>query len=294
MGRVVGSQGPLVMTPIHRFRHEAMATEFEVVIADPEITPARARQAAAAVFGEVDRLEQELSRFKPSSEIWRLSLLKAGESTSVDFATWDCLSLAKAVHAETGGAFDVTLGPLMKMWRNPDGSPRMPFEGEVEAAQHRLGMDKFTLDPDGLRVIVHANDIIFDLGAIGKGYALDQCLRVLEEEEVTCALINAGESTIVGIGAPPEEDGWPVELHLEEPRTIFLKGDALSCSGFAVQGNHLMNPRTLQPVEVKARRSYVQAPTAAMSDALSTALMIMSAEEVAALCQRHPQVKAWS
>jgi thiamine biosynthesis lipoprotein len=282
------------MSPIHRFCHEAMATEFEVVIADPAVTAAKARQAAAAVFAEVDRLELELSRFKPSSEVWRISLLKAGQSTALDFASWDCLSLAKAVHAETGGAFDVTLGPLMKMWRNSDGTPRIPFEGEVEAVQHRLGMDKFTLDPDGLRITVHASDIIFDLGAVGKGYALDQALRVLEEEEITCALINAGESTIVGIGAPPEESGWPVELHLEEPQMIHLTGDALSCSGFAVQGNHIMDPRTLRPIEVKARRSYVQAPTAAMSDALSTAFMVMSTEEVAAFCQRHPQITAWS
>ena len=280
------------MTGIHRFRHEAMATEFEVVIAMPEISPARARQAAAAVFGEVDRLEQELSRFRPTSEIWRISLLKKGESTGLDFAAWDCLSLAKAVHSETFGAFDVTMGPLMKVWRNPDGSPRQPVEGELDQIKRRVGMDKFSLDPDGLRITVHADEIIFDLGAVGKGYALDQAVRILEEEEVTCALVNAGESTLVAMGDAPDEEGWPVEMHLEESEMLQLKGDALSCSGFAVQGNHILDPRTLAPVLVHGRRSYVLAPTAAMSDALSTAFMVMTDEEVKAFCLKHPQVTA--
>lgn len=280
------------MTTIHRFCHQAMATEFEVVIAQPDITPGRARQAAAAVFNEVDRLEQELSRFRPTSEMWRISLLRKGESTGLDFAAWDCLSLAKAVHAETAGAFDVTMGPLMKLWRNPDGSPRVLMDGEIEQVRGRIGMDKFSLDPEGLRIVVYADEIIFDLGAVGKGYALDQAVRILEEEEVTCALVNAGESTIVGIGSPPDEEGWPVELHLEEFRMVNLKGDSLSCSGFAVQGNHIMNPRTLAPVAMKGERSYVLAPTAAMSDALSTAFMVMSDEEVKDFCQRHPQVSA--
>lgn len=280
------------MIEIHRFRHEAMATEFEVVIAMPGISPGKARQAAAAVFGEVDRLEQELSRFRSSSEMWRLSFLKKGESTGLDFAAWDCLSLAKAVHEETFGAFDVTMGPLMKVWRNQDGSPRQPVEGELEQVQRRIGMDKFSLDPEGLRIIVHADEIVFDLGAVGKGYALDQAVRILEEEEITCALMNAGESTLVAIGSPPDEEGWPVELHLEEPQLIHLHGDALSCSGFAVQGNHIMDPRTLTPVAVDGRRSYVLAPTAAMSDALSTAFIVMTDDEVKAFCQRHPMVKA--
>ena len=87
------------MTEAHVFRHEAMNTEWEFVVAQEDVSEARARSVARCVFDEVDRLEEELSRFKPTSDIWRLSMLKAGESTVVDFATWDCLSLAKAVHA---------------------------------------------------------------------------------------------------------------------------------------------------------------------------------------------------
>lgn len=282
------------MNEVQVFRHEAMATEWEVVIAQAGVTPQRARAAAAAVFAEVDRLEGELSRFRPTSDLWRLSLAQPGEAVVVDFAALDCLSLAKAVHAETGGAFDVTLGPLMRLWRNKDGSERVPRAEEITAARARVGMDKFDIDPDGQRVVMHVTGMVLDFGALGKGYALDQAVRVLEEHEIACALLNAGESTLLGIGHAPETDrGWPIDLHLEPPQTVCLAGDALSCSGFAVQGAHIMDPRTLAPVPVESKRSYVQAPTAALSDALSTAFMVMDEEAVAAFLKRHAQVSAF-
>ncbi len=280
------------MIEAHRFAHEAMNTEFEVIIAQDGISEAEARHAAFMMFQEIDRLEEELSRFRPSSELWRLSLLKAGESTSVDLATWDCLSLAKAVHAETNGAFDITIGPLMKLWRNPDGTARTPGDEEIAAIRQKVGDHLYDLDPDGQRVTVHTDGLVLDLGALGKGYALDQAVRVLNDCGVHTALLNAGESTIVGLGSPPGMEGWPVDLHFEETRELPLRDAALSCSGFAVQGNHIMNPRTGRPLPASQHRSYVLAPTAALSDALSTAFMVMEPEEVAALCEKYPGVEA--
>lgn len=274
------------------FRHEAMNTEWELVVVPDDGREALARSAARAVFDEVDRLEEELSRFKSTSDIWRLSMLKADESTTVNFATWDCLSLAKAVHAETNGAFDVTLGPMMRLWRHSDGSQRVPFPEEVANARQRVGMHLFDLVEDGMRFVAHAADLRLDLGALGKGYALDQAVRVLEEQGISSAFLSAGESSLVTIGSAPDDvEGWPVDLHLDPPQTLRLQGDALSCSGFAVQGAHIMDPRRFEPLPVSPRRSYVLAPTAALSDALSTAFMVMSDEEVRAFCARHAQVK---
>ena len=279
------------MIEAHRFTHQAMNTEFEVIIAQPGMSATSAQSAARAMFLEIDRLEEELSRFRPTSEIWRLSLLKAGESIVVDYATWDCLSLAKAVHQETNGAFDITIGPLMKLWRNKDGSPRLPVPEEVAATRQRVGSHLFSMDEASQRVTVHTDGLVFDLGAVGKGYALDQAVRVLNDWDVQTALLNAGESTILGVGIPPDIEGWPVDLHLAEPRTIMLHDGALSCSGFAVQGNHIMNPRTGEPVPMQNTRSYVLAPTAALSDALSTAFMILEPEEIKALCDKYPGVE---
>ncbi len=275
-----------------RFRHEAMATVFEITIAQPDVDESYAGSVADAVFAEVDRLEEELSRFKSTSDIYRISLLKSGESATVGMAAWDCLMLAKTVHAETGGAFDVTVGPLMNLWRNQDGSPRQPDEDEIAWARENVGTQRFDLQPDGLRVIAHADDIIYDLGAVGKGYALDQAVEILEDWSVRHALLNAGDSTILGLGAPEGDPGWIVTLGGDQARTVCLRDRAISSSGFAVKGAHIMNPRTMRPVPVREGRTFVVAPTAALSDALSTSFMIMTPEEIKALCANFPGVEA--
>jgi FAD:protein FMN transferase len=282
------------LTSIHTFGYAAMATEFEVVIAQPDITAEAARSAADAIFAEIARLEEELSRFRPMSEIWRISSLRSGQTAVIDMATWDCLSLAKAVFNETAGAFDITVGPLMQLWRNPDSSQRTPSEEELHSARQRIGSHLYELDEQAMSVTVHADKLVFDLGGIGKGYALDQAVRIFDEHDIHHALISAGESTILALGSAPGYEGWPVTLHTVEPRDILLSEQALSCSGFAVKGSHIMNPRTCQPLAVSNVRSYVLAPTAALSDALSTSFMVMSEDEVKSLCARFPEIKVLS
>lgn len=280
------------MTEHFRFRHEAMATLFELTIAQPDMDKAYAASAADAVFAEIDRLEEELSRFRATSDIWRISQLRTGESATVGLAAWDCLSLSKAVHAETGGAFDITIGPLMNLWRNEDGSPRQPDEEDLAWARDHVGSQLFDLDPGGLRVIVKADNIVFDLGAVGKGYALDQCVGILDDWSVSNALLNAGDSSILGIGAPPGDPGWIVTLGGDQEKVVRLRDRAISSSGFAVKGAHIMDPRSFRPVSIRETRTHASAPTAAMSDALSTAFMIMDQAEIDALCRKHPEVEA--
>lgn len=279
------------MRTFQRFSHEAMATEFQIVFADPDMEPERAQGISQLVFAEISRMEEELSRFKPTSDVWRINGLRAGESVNVDFATLDCLMLAKAVHAETAGAFDATVGAMMQIWKNQDGSARQPSDEEIAMAKSRVGMHLIEVDESEMRVKVNADFLQLDFGAVGKGYALDQAVRLLEEHEVTGALLNAGESTLLAVGEPPEGDGWPVIIHLAEPRRMPLRDAALSCSGFEVKGGHLMDPRTGRPVPLKDHRSYVKAPTAALSDALSTAFMLMSEDEIRSLCARYEGVE---
>ncbi len=272
----------------HAFHFDAMATRFTVVISPADADAAYAGQAANAVRMEVERLEEELSRFKPGSEIWRLSLLQSGQSARVGLAAWDCLALAKSLHQETGGAFDITVGPLMRLWRQDDGSLRQPHADEVEQARQITGSHLFELDEEDLSVTVRAHPMVFDLGGIGKGYALDQAVQVLNEWGLHNALLNAGDSTVLTLGAPPGEDAWQVQAGED---MFALSDRALSGTGFAEQGQHIMDPRTLQPVPVQNRR-YALAPTAALADALSTAFMVMTDDEVHALCVRYPEVSA--
>jgi thiamine biosynthesis lipoprotein len=277
--------------PRHAFHFIAMATTFTVTIAQEDIDETYASQAANAVRMEVERLEEELSRFKPSSEIWRLSLLKPGQRSRVTLATWDCLALAKAMHEETHGAFDITVGPLMRLWRLPDGSARQPLPGEIEALREQTGSHLFDLHEEDLSITVHAADMVFDLGALGKGYALDQAVNVLNDWSIHRALLNAGDSTLLALDPPPSQPGWLLHLDPQHDRSVTLNQRALSGSGFAEQGEHIMDPRTLHPVPMKPQRRYALAPTAALADALSTTCMILSDEEILALGQRYPDVE---
>lgn len=275
---------------MHSFGAEAMATTFELIIVHEEVE--YAAQAAEAVFTEIARLEDELSRFRHTSDIWRLSQLHTGESLCVSLAVWDCLTLAKSMWEETAGAFDITIGPLMHLWRDAEGNLREPEPERLARARQSIGSQLFDLDEDGLRVTVNADRMVFDLGAVGKGYALDQAANILQDWSISSAFLNAGDSTLLALGTPPDESGWQVTL-ADGAHALTLTERALSGSGFQVKGAHIMNPRTLHPMPVQERRSYALAPSAALSDALSTAFMIMSEKEVKTLCSRYEgQVEA--
>lgn len=275
----------------HRFTCNAMATTFDVFINRDDADETYAAQAASAVFDEIRRLEDELSRFRASSDIYRLGQLQAGESIIVGMAAWDCLSLAKAMHEETNGAFDITIGPLMSLFVTRDGEPRQVSKEMLEQARQIIGSHRFDLDEERMRVTVHASNMIFDLGAMGKGYTLDQCADVLQDWKVPNFVLNAGDSTILAIGAPTGKEAWPITLG-GGAKQLALSNRAVSGSGFAVQGAHIMNPRLFQPVPIKNRRTYALAPTAALSDALSTAFMVMEKDEITALCARYDSVEA--
>ncbi len=272
---------------LHRFTQNAMATTFEVIIAgSAEVDALYAAQAAEAIFTEIARLEDELSRFRHGSYISQLNQLSAGDSLCVSLATWDCLSLAKTVFEESAGAFDITIGPLMQLWRNEDGSLREPQPERLALARRSIGSQLFDLDESDLRVTVRADHMVFDLGAIGKGYALDQAAALLEEWSIPNALLNAGDSTLLALGTPTAEEPWSITL-ADGARSMTLRDRALSGSGFMVKGAHIMNPRTLRPHPVQDQRSYALAPSAALSDALSTAFMIMEPQEAQALCAKY-------
>lgn len=269
-----------------------MATEFELIIAeDVDVDERYAASAAHEVFTEIDRLEQELSRFLPMSDLARVQQLRAGERTPVGLAALDCLELADMVRVETNGAFDISVGPLMSIHRNQDGSPRTPQEEELEEARQRIGANVFRIEDDGfVRALVDHPTL--DLGAVGKGYALDQCAALLQQWQVQRAFLNAGDSTVLALQPPPGKDGWPVTVGNATKRMLSICEGAVSGSGFHVKGGHIMNPRTLQPLPVKPERIWSLAPTAALSDALSTAFAVMDPEEIAEFCRRTPGVEA--
>lgn len=272
---------------LFRFNHEAMRAEWNLLLVSSD--PDQASGAAAAAAAEIDSLERELSRFQAYSDLARLARLRAGETLSVGLAAWDCLSLARDVWQATDGAFDAAIGALYELWKNRSAADA-PTPSEVETTRTRCGSDKFELIEDGLRVRVLVDHLKFDLGALGKGYALDIVADLLRThwEIRDFLLITGGGSTILAGGHALNSEPWYVNAGPEGTPSTPLHERAVSASGFIHQGAHIINPRTGIPVSTARLRAWAFAPTAALSDALSTAFLVMEPAEVAAFHTRHP------
>lgn len=276
-----------------RFSHEAMATTFEILIVHED--ERYARQAAAAAFDEVDRLEDELSRFRENSDITRINNLPAHQPLQIGLDVFECLKASARMYAQTNGAFDITVGSLVKCWRAEDGSPRTPSQQELDRARLHTGTNLLELDEKKHTVQLSASPIHVDLGGIGKGYAVDRVAELLGEWSVETALVSGGYSSVLALQAPPGTSGWPLTLsdpadHKHVLARPALRAGALSGSGVQ-KGEHIINPRTGRPVEGR-RAAWSSAPDATTADALSTAFMIMDPDEVRQYCSRHPDVLA--
>lgn len=276
-----------------RFRHQAMATLFEVVIAgeDPEF----AGQAALAVFQEIDRLEQELSRFLPNSDISRINNLPPCGRTRIGVDAFSCLELGKEYWIGTKGAFDVAAGFVMDCWKNRGSGMPDPPAGEIEKARRQSGMHLLEMDRERFIVGVGESVPCVDLGAVGKGYAVDQSIELLREWGVHAAIVHGGASSALGYDNRHPAIGWPVTL--SDPgrpgtilRKLVLNGVALSGSGVS-RGTHIVDPRTGFPA-LSRRAAWVCAGSAAASDAFSTACMVLDAGDIEVMCGAHPGLQA--
>ncbi|MEW5900177.1 MAG: FAD:protein FMN transferase [Acidobacteriota bacterium] len=270
---------------VHRSAREAMGTVFEVFIAGGDAS--YAGQAAQAVFAEVSRLERLFSRFNACSEIGQINRLKAGETLRIGLEAYECLKTAERVRDETRGAFDINFrkaGALLG---------RSGFEVFSNASGFFIRVRSGILGQEPVGVDL-------DLGAIGKGFALDRAASILSDWDIENFLIHGGTSTTVAAGSAPGlnpgESGWPVGVGGKWdlpgiPKRILLRGRALSGSGTEVKGRHIQDPKTGGP-SGQNLAAWAAHPSAAEADALSTAFMVMIVREVKDYCRRHPEVWA--
>ena len=203
---------PRELGDVRRFSHEAMATVFEVYAVHPD--DAYAAQAAQAAFDLTDRLERELSRFLPNSDIARVNRLAAGESTKVSPSALECLVIARHMFDLTGGAFDISIG---------------------------TGLPSLEVNPDDYLVSATKGGVQVDLGGVGKGYAVDLMAELLEEWGVQVALVHGGFSSVLALEPPAGGGGWP--LTLSDPTApsrvlsrLSVRQTALGASGAAQEG----------------------------------------------------------
>ncbi len=278
---------------LHRFTHEAMATTFEIIICNDNVN--YARQAANAAFSELERIEQELSRFIENSDISRINNLAAGQPLKIGLDTFDCLNLGVQMYVQTKGAFDITMGSLVDRWLGKREVTRRHVQERLNLALEQTGANLIQLDEDEHTVTLLASPLRIDLGGIGKGYALDQMAEFLHEWSIDTALLHGGYSSVLALDPPAEMEGWPLTLSNPANRKqtlahLSLRRRAVSGSGL-LKGPHIIDPRTAQPVEGK-RAAWACANSAVVADALSTAFMIMTPSEVEHYCRLHKNVLA--
>ncbi len=268
-------------TAVHQQRY-CMGTMFEIVAYHASVS--EANRAVGLALDEIARLDRVMSDFSPDSDLSRLNREARHGFVTVDPSLYDVVERALAVSRLSNGTFDVTIAPLTKIWKTAHADGRAPSPAEIGAARQCVGYDRIDLAPPN-RIRFRSDCLQIELGGIGKGYAVERAVAVLESAGIRDAVVNGGSSSIAAVGAPPDADGWPVRLPARE---ILLRGNSISTSQ---QDGGIIDPRTAVPAASKTTIT-VTAPNATLADALSTALVMMTKADGLKLTQRFAGVTA--
>ncbi|MFO0816435.1 MAG: FAD:protein FMN transferase [Pirellulales bacterium] len=283
-----------------------MACEFEIMLNAGEHHDGP--ESALRALDLVESLEAQLTVYRDTSEVSRLNVEADSEPVVVERGLFDLLSQAIQLSRETDGAFDITSGPLSKTWGFYRRQGRVPDDGELSETLQRVGWHHLQLDESTQSVRFLHPGLEINLGAIGKGYALDRCAALMQAAGTANFLIHGGTSSILGRGSraglPLDETGWTVALkHPLRPEQRLaefrLRDRALGTSGSGSQHffhrgkryGHILDPRTGKPAEVVVSATVI-APTAALADALATAFYVAGPDATAAYCDRRPEISA--
>ena len=282
------------------FAEPHMGTEFRIVLytADEAIASRASRRA----FDRIKALDQALTDYDPESELMRLCAKAGGQPVAVSDDLYRVLDRAKQLYDRSGGALDVTLSPVVRLWRRARREHKLPDPGALAKARALVpGCGAIRLDPSARTAQLLKPGMKIDLGAIAKGYASGEAIAVLKAEGIASALV-AGSGDIVVSGPPPGRDGWTIavapilaESDGRAGRAILLKDAAVSTSGDAeqfveiggVRYSHVIDPST--GIGLTERRSVTAiAPEGSLADGLDTAACVLGPEKGLALIESTP------
>jgi len=282
----------LQAAPQKRFEYKSthMGTEWRIVLYAADSTTADA--AAKAAFARVAELDAIMSDYDPKSELMRLCFTndaKPGEPMAVSADLFDVLQKGQQVGKQSEGSFDMTVGPMVKLWRTARKSKELPAAAELAKAKELIGSEKLILDPKARTVTLKRAGMRLDLGGIGKGYGADAALAVLRKQGVSRALIAASGDVTVG-DPPPDRDSWIVEIAPlakgRPARFVKLANASVSTSGDLfqfveigdVRYSHVLDPKT--GLGLTGRRSAtVIAKQGWQADALTKAASVLPPEQ---------------
>jgi thiamine biosynthesis lipoprotein len=268
--------------------HESMGTVFTVAAYGRDRT--FLSEVVEQVFEEIDRLDGQMSNYKPESELSAINREAAGHPVVVEPGLFHLLEISVQRSEQTEGAFDITVGPLMKLWGFFRGRGRLPTQAELAQVLERVGYQHLKLDSQLRSIRFDEPGVEIDLGGIAKGYAVDRAVDILRSNGITSALVSSGTSSIYALGSPPGAHGWKITLRdpydARKPAdVIHLQNYSLSTSGsyerfFEIGGKdycHIMNPHTGWPVQ-GILSAAVLAATGTDTDGRSAGCFVMGVE----------------
>lgn len=293
-------------TYLMQISRRAMAAEFEVYLNAGQ--HALATETALQALDMVETLEAQMSVYRPESEIMGINRRAGDGPVAVEGRLFKILQLAVELSRETDGAFDITAGPLSKVWGFYRREGQLPEAEALQQALSRVGYRWLELDDQRHTIRFLRRGVEINLNAVGKGYAVDRCGEVLRGAGVGDFLIHGGQSSVLACGSRAGGQGvwrgWSVALrHPLKPTLrlgeIWLRDRALGTSGSGVQFfhhqgrryGHVLDPRSGWPAE-GVLSATVLAPSAALADAVSTACFVLGREAAEAYCRNHPGVGA--
>ena len=280
----------------------AMACQFTVFLNAGQYE--QGTEAAIAALDLVEQLEDQLTAYRDTSEVTHINRRAAEENVPLEPRLFELLELALRISRDTDGAFDITTGPLTKVWGFYRRAGTIPTNDDLRAAHEKVGAEHVLLNEADRTIRFARPGMELNLGAIGKGYALDRAAEAMTTAGVDDFLLHGGQSSVIARGsrggAAPA--GWIVGLSdpLRPERRlaeITLRDRALATSGASHQFfrhagkryGHILDPRTGWPAEGVFSATVI-APTAAAADALSTAFYTLGVDEARAYCDRHPDI----
>lgn len=258
------------------------------------------QQALAGIKAEIQRLEALMSHYIASSDVGRINQAEAGVAVTVSSEIVQLLQRANYFSQVSGGAFDVTVGSIGRFYNLPSG--KMPTPEDFVSSRGKVNYRQMILDEDQNTVTLRESGMALDLGGIGKGYAVDQCIAWLQQLGITQAAISAGGDTRL-LGARGDRPWW---VGIKHPRlaaqnalVLPLEDSAISTSGdyerfFMSEAgpvHHILMPQSGLPTTELASVSVLHAEST-VADALSTTVFVMGAREGLALINRLPGVDA--
>lgn len=278
-----------------------MGVDARLVVYAPD--QSTAEDACAAAFARIAALDSIMSDYRRDSELNRLSARAGGPPVPVSSELFEVLKRAQDVARKSDGAFDITAGPLIFLWRQARKTATLPDPAEVKRARQLVGWQKLRLNEKRRTAQLSVRGMKLDLGGIAKGYAADHAQRVLKRHGITRALVQLGGDIVVS-SPPPGAEGWTIRVPNagsdQGPADLHFANRAISTSGdteqFAVIGgrrySHVVDPRSGQALTNRVQVT-LTTRDGLTSDPLSTALTVLGKESPQKLLKAYPGTTAY-